>query len=168
MLKWFKNGGVVGILDATNSTKERRKWVMDTVAKAGVDVIFVESKCDDEALILANIRDVKTSSPDYKGQDPEAAALDFRNRIRNYEKVYKSINEDGDEDELTYLKIMDVGKQVIINRIRDYLQSRIVYYLMNLHIRPRTVWLSRVSGSRGNPAPGILRSECIANLFTAR
>jgi len=144
MLKWFKSGGVVGILDATNSTKERRKWVLDTVTREGVEVIFVESKCDDEELIMANIRDVKTTSPDYQGQDPEKAALDFRNRIRNYEKVYRTINADGDEDDLTYLKIMNVGKQVIINRIRDYLQSRIVYYLMNLHIRPRSVWLSRV------------------------
>ena len=93
---------------------------------------------------MANIRDVKTTSPDYRGQDPEAAAQDFRNRIRNYEKIYKTIDEDGDEDAYTYLKIMDVGKQVIINRIQDYLQSRVVYYLMNLHIRPRSVWLSRV------------------------
>ncbi|KAK3320418.1 6-phosphofructo-2-kinase-domain-containing protein [Cercophora scortea] len=143
MLRWFRAGGVVGILDATNSTKERRKWVIDRVRDEGVEVIFVESKCDDEALIMANIRDVKTTSPDYKGQDPEEAAQDFRNRIRNYEKVYKTINADGDEDDLTYLKIMNVGKQVIINRIQDYLQSRIVYYLMNLHIRPRSVWLSR-------------------------
>ncbi|KAK0634277.1 6-phosphofructo-2-kinase-domain-containing protein [Bombardia bombarda] len=143
LLKWFKNGGVVGILDATNSTKERRKWVLDWLTREGIEVIFVESRCDDEELIMANIRDVKTSSPDYKGQDPEKAAQDFRDRIRNYEKVYKSINADGDEDDLTYLKIMNVGKQVIINRIRDYLQSRIVYYLMNLHIRPRSVWLSR-------------------------
>ncbi|KAK3343509.1 6-phosphofructo-2-kinase-domain-containing protein [Lasiosphaeria hispida] len=143
MLQWFKGGGVVGILDATNSTKERRKWVIDILEKKAIDVIFVESKCDDEDLIMANIRDVKTTSPDYKGQDPEKAAQDFRDRIRNYEKVYKSINADGDEDDLTYLKIMNVGKQVIINRIRDYLQSRIVYYLMNLHIRPRSVWLSR-------------------------
>lgn len=146
MLAWFKNEkGVVGILDATNSTKERRMWVLELLKKEGVEVIFVESKCDDEELIMANIRDVKTTSPDYKGQDPEEAALDFRNRIRNYEKVYKSINEDKDEDHLTYLKIMNVGRQVIINRIKDYLQSRIVYYLMNLHIRPRSVWLSRVS-----------------------
>lgn len=145
MLRWFKSGGVIGILDATNSTKERRKWVIDRVKSEGVDVLFVESKCDDEELIMANIRDVKTTSPDYKGQDPDKAAVDFRERIRNYEKVYKSINADGDEDDLTYLKIMNVGKQVIINRIRDYLQSRIVYYLMNLHIRPRSVWLSRVS-----------------------
>ncbi|KAK4174618.1 6-phosphofructo-2-kinase-domain-containing protein [Triangularia setosa] len=143
MMKWFKSGGVVGILDATNSTKERRKWVLDRINQEGVDVIFVESKCDEEELIMANIRDVKTTSPDYQGQDPEQAALDFRNRIRNYEKVYKTINADGDEDHLTYLKIMNVGRQVIINRIQDYLQSRIVYYLMNLHIRPRSVWLSR-------------------------
>ncbi|EGS23378.1 fructose-2,6-bisphosphatase-like protein [Thermochaetoides thermophila DSM 1495] len=144
MLKWFKEeGGVVGILDATNSTKERRKWVLDKVGREGIEVLFVESKCDDEELIMANIRDVKTSSPDYVGQDPEKAAQDFRERIRHYEKVYKSINEDGDEDDLTYLKIMNVGRKVFINRIQDYLQSRIVYFLMNLHIRPRSVWLSR-------------------------
>ncbi|KAI1506437.1 6-phosphofructo-2-kinase [Biscogniauxia marginata] len=143
MLGWFRQGGVIGIFDATNSTKERRKWVMDVCTCEGIEVLFVESKCDDEEMIMANIRDVKLTSPDYKGQDPEKAALDFRNRIKHYEKVYKSIDEDGDENDYTYLKIMDTGKQVIINHIRDYLQSRVVYYLMNLHIRPRTVWLSR-------------------------
>ena len=150
MLGWFKQGGVIGILDATNSTKDRRKWVMDTCTREGIEVLFVESKCDNEEMIMANIRDVKTTSPDYIGQDPEQAALDFRNRIKNYEKVYKSIDQDGDENDYTYLKILDVGSQVIINRIRDYLQSRVVYYLMNLHIRPRSVWLSRHGESMYN------------------
>jgi len=145
MLAWFRTGGVIGILDATNSTKERRNWVLDTCTAHGIEVLFVESKCDDESLIIANIRDVKLTSPDYKGQDPEEAAQDFRNRIRMYESVYKSVDADGDEGHLTYLKLLNVGKQVIINRIQDYLQSRVVYYLMNLHIRPRSVWLSRVS-----------------------
>lgn len=144
MIAWFQAGGVVGILDATNSTKERRKWISEKCGALGIEVLFVESKCDDEETIMANIRDVKTTSPDYKGQDPEEAAQDFRNRIRHYEKVYKTIDGDGDEGDYTYLKIMNIGKQVIINRIQDYLQSRIVYYLMNLHIRPRSVWLSRV------------------------
>lgn len=144
MLAWFRSGGVVGILDATNSTKERRKWVMETCSSNGIEVLFVESKCDDEDLIMANIRDVKSTSPDYRGQDPEQAASDFRNRIKMYEKVYQTIDEGNGEDEYTYLKLMDVSKQVIINRIQDYLQSRIVYYLMNLHIRPRSIWLSRV------------------------
>ena len=143
MLKWFKQGGIIAILDATNSTKERRRWIKQCCDAQGVETLFVESKCDDEDLIMSNILEVKTTSPDYKGLDPEKAAADFRDRIRNYEKVYQTIDQD--ESDLTYLKIMNVGKQVIINRIQDYLQSRVVYYLMNLHIKPRSIWLSRVS-----------------------
>ena len=92
---------------------------------------------------MSNILEVKTTSPDYQGQDPEEAARDFRERIRMYERVYETIDED--EMDMTYCKIIDVGSQVIINRIQDYLQSRVVYYLMNLHIRPRSIWISRVS-----------------------
>lgn len=149
MLKWFKtDGGIVAIFDATNSTKARRRWVRQRCEANGIETLYVESKCDSEETIMANIMEVKTTSPDYKGQDPEAAALDFRNRIRNYEKVYETIDED--EKDLTYVKLINVGKQVIINQIRDYLQSRVVYYLMNLHIRPRSIWLSRHGESEYN------------------
>jgi 6-phosphofructo-2-kinase/fructose-2,6-biphosphatase 2 len=144
MVKWFReDGGTIAILDATNSTKERRRWIQNRCDLEGIETLFVESKCDDQDLIMSNILEVKTTSPDYVGQDPEDAAQDFRNRIHNYEKVYQTIDED--ESDLTYLKIMNVGKQVIINKIQDYLQSRVVYYLMNLHIKPRSIWLSRVS-----------------------
>ena len=149
MLRWFdKDKGVVAILDATNSTKVRRRWICERCAANDIETIFVESKCDDEDLIMANIFEVKTSSPDYKGLDPEVAAQDFRNRIRNYEKVYQTIDED--EKHLTYVKLINVGSQIIINRIQDYLQSRVVYYLMNLHIKPRSIWLSRVGYSTCN------------------
>lgn len=144
MLKWFDNGeGLVAVLDATNSTKSRRRWIQDQCDAANVQTMFVESKCDDEELVMSNIKEVKTTSPDYVGQDPEVAAQDFRKRIRNYEKVYETLDED--EADLTYCKLIDVGHQVIINKIKDYLQSRVVYYLMNLHIKPRSIWLSRVS-----------------------
>lgn len=144
MIKWFDEcQGVVAILDATNSSKARRRWVYEKCSTNNIHTIYVESKCDDEALVMANILEVKTTSPDYEGQDPEEAAKDFRNRIRNYEKVYQTIDED--EKDLTYVKLINVGKQVIINAIQDYLQSRVVYYLMNLHIKPRSIWLSRVS-----------------------
>ena len=121
--------------------------------------LFVESKCDDENLITANIIEVKTTSPDYVGQDPEEAVRDFRDRIKNYEQVYQTIDES--ERHYTYIKITDIGyayvpsrvallltrfsQQVIINNIKDYLESRLVYYLINLHIKPRSIWLSRVS-----------------------
>jgi 6-phosphofructo-2-kinase/fructose-2,6-biphosphatase 2 len=137
--------GLIAILDATNSTKGRRRWIQERCSAENIETLFVESKCDDEELIMSNILEVKTTSPDYVGQDPEEAAADFRNRIRNYEKVYETIDED--ERDLTYVKLIDVGKQVIINQIQDYLQSRVVYYLMNLHIKPRSIWLSRVSTS---------------------
>ena len=149
MVKWFqRDKGVVAILDATNSTKARRNWVKQRCDAHNIETLFVESKCDDEDIIMSNILEVKTTSPDYKGQDPEAAAQDFRNRIRNYEKVYQTIDED--EKDKTFVKLIDVGKQVIINQIRDYLQSRVVYYLMNLHIRPRSIWLSRHGESEYN------------------
>lgn len=155
MLLWFTQGGMIAILDATNSTKERRRWIKQCCDTAGVETMFVESKCDDEDLIMSNILEVKTTSPDYVGLDPETAAQDFRNRIRNYEKVYQTIDEE--ESDVTYLKLMNVGKQCIINRIEDYLQSRVVYYLMNLHIKPRSIWLSRVS-HRSSPKMKMLKS----------
>ncbi|KAK6528460.1 Fructose-2,6-bisphosphatase, variant 2 [Arthrobotrys megalospora] len=149
MLKWFaQEKGTVAILDATNSTQARRRWIAQTIGQYGIEVMFVESKCDDEDLIMSNIMEVKTTSPDYRGQDPELAAKDFRNRIRNYEKIYETITE----TDYTYVKLINVGTQVVINCIQDYLQSRIVYFLMNLHIKPRSIWLSRHGESMFNLA----------------
>ncbi|KAI5791619.1 6-phosphofructo-2-kinase-domain-containing protein [Peziza echinospora] len=147
LVAWFDSGkGTVAILDATNSTKERRRWIAKRCAAHGYEVMFVESVCDDEELILSNIREVKANSPDYEGQDPDLAAQDFVERIKHYESVYETITE----SELTYVKLVNVGAQVVINCIRDYLQSRIVYYLMNLHIKPRSIWLSRHGESEFN------------------
>lgn len=144
MLRWFKEKrGVVAILDATNSTMARRRWIYECCQSADIDTLFVESICDDEEIIMHNILEVKTTSPDYKGQDPEVAAQDFRNRIRNYEKVYETINDR--EKHYTYVKLINVSSTVIINQIKDYLSSRLVYYIQNLHIKPRSIWLSRVS-----------------------
>lgn len=143
MMRWFaESDGQVSILDATNSTKQRRRWIHDTCANAGIETLFVESKCDNEDLIMHNILEVKTTSPDYAGQDPEDAARDFRERIGNYEGVYETIDED--EKDYSYVKLINLSSTVIINRIKDYLSSRLVYYIQNLHIRPRSIWLSRV------------------------
>lgn len=144
MIQWFQaSKGVVAILDATNSTKERRKWIFEKCREADIETLFVESICDDEDLIMTNILEVKTTSPDYKGQDPEMAALDFRKRILNYEKAYETIGDD--EKHYPFVKLINVGSTVIINQIKDYLSSRLVYYIQNLHIKPRSIWLSRVS-----------------------
>ncbi|CAG8481251.1 19179_t:CDS:2 [Dentiscutata erythropus] len=144
MIKWFlEEDGTVAIFDATNSTRERRIMIIDHCKKYDVQVMFVESICQDESLILQNIMDVKLSSPDYKDMDPEQAAEDFRARISHYEEVYESVNETPSEKDFTYIKLINVGSQAVINMIQGYLQSRIVYYLMNLHILPRSIFFSR-------------------------
>ncbi|KAG0344637.1 Fructose-2,6-bisphosphatase [Podila humilis] len=140
MIKWFnKNEGVVALYDATNSTRARREMLLSACKKHGIEVMFIESICQDESLVLHNIMDVKLSSPDYEDMDPEQAAEDFKARIVHYEEAYETITEDN----LTYIKLINVGSQVIISHIQGYLQSRIVYYLMNLHIAPRSIFFSR-------------------------
>ena len=48
----------VAMYDATNSTIERRSLIAQRCRERGVDVMFVESICEDEQLIMANIREV--------------------------------------------------------------------------------------------------------------
>ena len=82
MCKWFAEGrGLIAILDATNSTKGRRRWIQERCQAENIETLFVESKCDDEDLIMSNILEVKTTSPDYVGQDPEAAAAEDGFRV---------------------------------------------------------------------------------------
>ncbi|KAF9907427.1 Fructose-2,6-bisphosphatase [Lobosporangium transversale] len=140
MIYWFeKEHGVVALYDATNSTRSRREMLLTECAKHNIQVMFIESICEDEALVLHNIMSVKLSSPDYKDMDPEQAVEDFKARIVHYKEAYETITEEN----LTYIKLINVGSQVIINMIQGYLQSRIVYYLMNLHIAPRSIFFSR-------------------------
>ncbi|KAI8082208.1 6-phosphofructo-2-kinase-domain-containing protein [Thamnidium elegans] len=147
MIRWFnEDQGIVAIYDATNSTTKRRRWLCDQLGKHDIQVLFIESICQDEELILANIKDVKLSSPDYVNIDPDEAAIDFRARIDHYKEQYETITE----QELTYIKLINVGSQNIINQIQGYLESRIVYYLMNLHIAPRKIYFSRHGESQYN------------------
>lgn len=165
LITWLKEGGNVGIhglflspffrlllrladknADATNSTRGRRAELAARVKKErGFKLIFLESVCDDPKIIDANVA-VKVSSgdPDYDGIPKEKAEEDFRRRIKLYERSYETIDPVVDSD-LTYAKIINVGNQVVVNRIDGYLQSRIAFYLMNLHLAPRSIYITRVS-----------------------
>jgi len=104
-------------------------------------LIFLESLCDDPAVIAANVAlKVSSGDPDYKDTSPEEAKKDFLRRIHEYEKVYETITE----PHLSYLRITNVGREVTVSRINGYLSSRIAFYLMNLHLKPRSIFFSRV------------------------
>jgi broad specificity phosphatase PhoE len=138
MVSWFTQGGEVAIYDATNSTHERRALIQERCERENVRVIFIESICD-EATVEANVRATKLDSPDYVGIDPDLAVADFRARIEHYARVYEPV----DESEGSYIKLIDVGRQVNVNRIHGYLASRLVSFLVNIHNVSRPIWLTR-------------------------
>lgn len=97
LLAWLHtvHGGVgggcaCGIFDATNTTRARRAKVVARCARERprVKLLFVESLCDDDELLMHNYR-MKLANDDYKGAvDQQAALDDFLERVRQYEKVY--------------------------------------------------------------------------------
>ncbi|WVO21152.1 uncharacterized protein IAS62_002458 [Cryptococcus decagattii] len=148
LIAWLKKEGNVGIMDATNSTIDRREKIKKRVDKEpGLQVLYLESFCDDPVVIATNIAlKVRSGDPDYQGMSKEDAERDFRKRIAQYESIYQTITE----PHIPFCRILNVGQRVTINKIEGYLQSRIAFYLMNLHLKPRSIYLSRHGESMYN------------------
>lgn len=148
----LNENGSVGILDATNSTMERRKMVMDRIReRAGPDlnVLFLESSCVDQDLLEANIR-LKLNGPDYKEMDPTVALEDFRKRIQVYEKAYVPLGEYEEKNNMPYIQMIDVGRKIISHQIRGFLSAQANYYLLNFNLAPRQIWITRHGLSMDN------------------
>jgi 6-phosphofructo-2-kinase/fructose-2,6-biphosphatase 2 len=110
----------------------RAKIEARVAKEKGFVVIFLESVCNDPAIIAANVAlKVCSGDPDYKDTSHEVAERDFLRRIKEYEKIYETIT--------------NVGREVTVSRMNGYLQSRIAFYLMNLHLKPRSIFFSRVT-----------------------
>lgn len=73
----------------------------------------------------------------------DAVLRDFLLRIEHYQEKYELLDE-VIEKELSYMKIYNTGEKVVVHKHEGHIQSRIVYYLMNIHITPRTIYLTRV------------------------
>ncbi|XP_065338782.1 6-phosphofructo-2-kinase/fructose-2,6-bisphosphatase isoform X4 [Cloeon dipterum] len=147
---WLENGGEVAVFDATNSTKDRRRLIHNIVVeKMGFKLFFVESVCDDPTLIEQNIMEVKVSSPDYTNMNAETVLNDFLLRIEHYKEKYEPLDETL-EAGLSFMKIYNTGEKVVVHKHEGHIQSRIVYYLMNIHIVPRTIYLTRHGESEQN------------------
>ncbi|KAF2884529.1 hypothetical protein ILUMI_21645 [Ignelater luminosus] len=148
--QWLENGGEVAVFDATNSTLDRRKMIQDIVVnKMGYKLFFVESICDDPKIIEQNIMEVKISSPDYAYMNKDSVLTDFLKRIEHYQERYEPLDEKEEKD-LSFMKIYNTGEKVLVHKHEGHIQARIVYYLMNIHITPRTIYLTRHGESEQN------------------
>lgn len=146
MVAWLQDKGHAAIYDATNSTFERRAMIKQRCEEAGFQLLFIEINSDDPNVIEANIRSTKLSSPDYENVDPDEAVKDFRARIAHYERVYQPLQE----TEGAFLRVTAVGRTVTVNRVDGYLAARLVFFLMNLRLGDRPIWLTRHGESEYN------------------
>jgi broad specificity phosphatase PhoE/predicted kinase len=170
LLQWFSDGGEVGIYDATNTERSRRDMIQARCTAAGVRVVFVETMVDDPAIVEANVRSNKLQLPDYAGMDSNAAFADFLARIAQYERTYVPVGD----AEGKYIKVVDAGQKVVVNRIEGYLPSRLAFFLMQIRPTERPIWLTRhgesgfnVLGRIGGDAPLTPRGEEYAHALSA-
>lgn len=142
---------------------------------------------------------MKVSCPDYRDCNKTDAMLDFQKRIECYKTSYQPLDPDrhdryrsGSCDicrvnvmatlirlfspprELSFIKVIDVGRRYLVNRIQDHIQSKIVYYLMNIHVQPRTIYLCRhgentdnLEGRLGGDAGLSPRGQQVRNAATS-
>jgi 6-phosphofructo-2-kinase len=155
LLDYILDGnGSVGIFDATNSTLGRRKQIMEKIrSRAGpeLNVLFVESVCQDKSLLESNMR-LKLSGPDYQDKDPHAALEDFKKRVAIYEKNYVPIGDYEEDHNMPYVKMIDVGRKMVSHQIKGFLAGQAVYYLLNFNLAPRMIWITRHGESLDNVA----------------
>lgn len=153
LVAFLNGGGIVGIYDAANISSERRKLITQRCTREGITkIIFLESICDDAGVIEALIRETKLSSPDYIGHDPQRVMDEIMAKVAFYAKDYETIPEDNNPQ--SFIKIFDGGRKISINKITGYIPGRIVFFLMNLHVYARPVWLTRCGESEAQSKLG--------------
>ncbi|XP_067173579.1 6-phosphofructo-2-kinase/fructose-2,6-bisphosphatase 3 isoform X5 [Apteryx mantelli] len=145
-----EEAGQIAVFDATNTTRERRGMILNFAKENGFKVFFIESVCNDPTVVATNVMEVKLSSPDYRDCNSTDAMEDFMKRINCYQASYQPLDPDDYDRELSLIKVIDVGRRFLVNRVQDHIQSRIVYYLMNIHVQPRTIYLCRHGESEFN------------------
>jgi 6-phosphofructo-2-kinase len=109
------HGGAVGILDATNSTVERRQNIVNRIKQREpkLGILFVESICHDPDLLEANMR-LKLSGPDYRDKDPQKSLEDFKKRVAAYESAYTPLGDYEEEHDMQYIQVCSLGTEFCV------------------------------------------------------
>ncbi|GMH50100.1 hypothetical protein TL16_g00694 [Triparma laevis f. inornata] len=137
----------VAIFDATNSTVKRREMIKKQCGERelGVGVVFVESICDQPELLEENFRQKIKISPDFENMPFSEALADLKARVKNYESVYETIND----DTCSYIKVYNLSAKILANQIFGRMSKTIIPCLMAWNIGSRPIWLCRAGETDG-------------------
>ena len=137
--------GQVAIYDAVNPLAAGRRSLAKEFANHGMQTLFIESICNDDNIINENVRKVKISSPDYVGWKDSDAVQDYLARIAARIPHFETM----EETELHYMKMINAGQRFAINKGSfGYLPQRIMFYLLNLHIKSRRTYFVRAGTTK--------------------
>lgn len=77
----------------------------------------------------------------------EEAVQDFLRRIAHYAKVYETLTPD---EAVPYIKLVDVGTQLLCHRVRGMMFGRVLNFMANVMPAPHPIWLTRHGQSMYN------------------
>lgn len=89
--KWLQSDGDVAILDATNASVSRRRYIENNCKD--YPVLFIECVNEDPLLLNACIRR-KADLPEYSNYTKEEALSSFMTRIEYYETIYEPLSNE--------------------------------------------------------------------------
>jgi len=137
----------------SGGSKEGRRWIQDQLqgvySGLRVKLIFVEIICTNQESMKENLLQVAQAQE----SDPVAVndiVAQWEGRVAAFRRVYVSMQNDGTEDDLSYIKVINYGQKVVTNKMHGYLQMRIVQFVSNIHTKPHVVYLSRHGQSEYN------------------
>lgn len=157
-LKKNVDSGKIAILDTSDafatqrrawsgSSKETR-WAMQkhcASLRVRVKLLFIEVIVTDTKLVRKFLKQRLGAD-----QTDESKLDTAEARIADYGRSFVTIQDDGSEDDLAYVKLINYGDKVVTNRIRGFLLMQIVKYLSHVHPNPRTVYICRHGQSQYN------------------
>lgn len=90
-LEWLDKGGNIAILDATNVSKSRRRFLENN--SRGIPILFIECVNEDPLLLNACLRR-KADLPEYESYTRDEALKSFMKRVEHYEAAYEHLDDE--------------------------------------------------------------------------
>ena len=136
--------GEVGIFDATNSTRQRRKAILDRVKRRfegtgkACGVVFIETICTDPYVLHSNMLVKVRNSPDFAGLDEATALADLRRRNAHYESAYEPLS---DSEGASYITIYNFSSKVTCSLCFGRITRVVLPFLLAIHVDERPIYL---------------------------
>eukprot|EP01063_Lacrimia_lanifica_P025179 TRINITY_DN32955_c0_g1_i1.p1 TRINITY_DN32955_c0_g1~~TRINITY_DN32955_c0_g1_i1.p1 ORF type:complete len:509 (+),score=158.49 TRINITY_DN32955_c0_g1_i1:81-1529(+) len=148
MIQWMRTKqGKVGILDGQNVAASRRHQLKSALRSVLDDdrIVFLEVGERDIAKLEKYKEMTLNSSEEYREMAPKDACVEFDRRQKYYMSAYEPVSR-----EECFIKMMDGGAELEINKIRGYVPCRVVNFLLNVNLSMKPIFLSRHGQSEFN------------------